>query len=90
MCEHCERVVAYLPQRVKSTFFEKIFFTPGLLWAGTLHTKNFQKTLIYVFEVIVQLPKHTFEIRIFFHFLAHCGTKWRGKGRKLEEAVGIL
>ena len=35
--------------------------------------KIFQKTLILVFEVIMQPPKHTFEIEIFFvHFLAHC------------------
>ena len=47
-------VVARLPQRLKSTFFEK---------------KNKKKTLILVFEVIVQPPnKHTFEIGIFFVF----------------------
>ena len=34
--------------------------------------KNFQKTLILVFEVIVQPPKHTIEIGFFFHVLAHC------------------
>ena len=37
--------------------------------------KKFQKTLILVFEVIMQrqTPKHTFEIGIFFRILAHCG-----------------
>ena len=30
--------------------------------------KNFQKTLILVFEIITQPPKHTFEIRIFSRF----------------------
>ena len=35
--------------------------------------KKFQKTLILVFEVIVQPPKHTFEIGC-FGVLAHCGV----------------
>ena len=33
--------------------------------------KKFQKVLILVFEVTVHPPKHTFEIAIFFHILAH-------------------
>ena len=40
--------------------------------------KKFQKTLIFlVFEVIVQPPKHTFEIGIFFHVLADCTFIWK-------------
>ena len=35
--------------------------------------KNFQKTLILAFEVILQPPKHTFEIGIFYN-LSHFGT----------------
>ena len=49
----------------KATFFEKKFLhsrSPS----GTLHSKKFQKTWILVFEVIVQPPKHTFKIGIFF------------------------
>ena len=38
--------------------------------------KNFlQKTLILAFEVIVQPPKHTFEIGFFFRVLAHCAKR---------------
>ena len=63
----CVWVVARLPQRLKSMFFEKKFFTPGPL--RTLSTrKKFQKTLILAFEVIVQPPKHTFDIGIFSTF----------------------
>ena len=36
----------------------------------------FQKTLILAFEVIIQPPKHTFEIRIFFsRFSSLCETR---------------
>ena len=31
-----------------------------------------KKSLILVFEVIIQSPKHIFEIGIFFRILAHC------------------
>ena len=34
----------------------------------------FQKMLILAFEVIMQPPKHTFEITTFCLVLAHCGT----------------
>ena len=34
--------------------------------SAPLHSKKFQKMLILAFEVIVQLPKHTFEIPLFF------------------------
>ena len=34
--------------------------------------KFFQKMLILIFEVIMQPPKHTFEIGFFFRILAHC------------------
>ena len=34
--------------------------------------KKFQQMLILVFEVIMQPPKQTFEIGIFFRLLAHC------------------
>ena len=40
-------MVARLPQRLKSTFFEKKFFTPGLLRGSS---KKCQKTLILAFE----------------------------------------
>ena len=56
----CIKVVARLPQRLKSTFFEKNFFTP-LAPSEPLCSKKFlktlilafQKTLILAFEVIV-------------------------------------
>ena len=34
--------------------------------------KKFQKTLILVFVVILQPPKHIFEIGFFFRVSAHC------------------
>ena len=65
----------------------------GLQWRGPGVKKFFQKTLILVFEVIVQPPpKHPFEIGIFFpHFSSLYYTKisdlagnfstyaWRGR-----------
>ena len=42
-------VIARLHQKLKSMFFEK----------------KFQQTLILAFEVIVQSPKHAFEIALF-------------------------
>ena len=36
--------------------------------------KKFQKSLILAFEVIVQSPKHTFEIAL-FSILEHCSEK---------------
>ena len=62
----CIQVVARLPQRLKSMFFEIFFFTP-LAPSGPLRSKKFQKTLILAFqktlilafEVIVQLPEYT-------------------------------
>ena len=48
-----------LHQRLKSTFFEKNFEWSGPEAAGRVK-KKFQKTLILVFEVIVQLPKTHF------------------------------
>ena len=62
----CVWVVARLPQRLKSTFFENFssirfpFRDPPL--------KIFLKTLILAFEVIEQPPKHTFEIGIYTSF----------------------
>ena len=46
-----------LPQRPKSTFFEK-FSRGGAANAELRVKKNFQKMLILVFEVIVQPPKN--------------------------------
>ena len=41
--------------------------------SGPRVKKKFQKTLILAFEVILQPPKHTFEIGIFFlRILAYC------------------
>ena len=64
-------VVARLPQTLKSTFFEKDSSegSPKRTWSKEIF---FKKILILVFEVIVQPPKHTFVIGIFFHGLAHC------------------
>ena len=53
----------YLPQRLKSTLFE--IFSSGGLPKGE---EKFQRTLIFVFEVIMQPSKHAFEIVIFFVF----------------------
>ena len=64
--QRCVWVIAWLHQRLKSTFFE-IFFSLQVSF-GTLHSKNFKKTLILVFEVIMQSTKHTFEIGTFFVF----------------------
>ena len=67
----CVWVVALLPQRPKLMFFE--IFLHSRYSSGTLHLNKLQKTFILVFEVIVQPPKHTFEIGIFFpHFSSHC------------------
>ena len=52
-------VVARLPKRLKSTFFEKQFFNP-MVSLGPLRSKKFQKTLILAFEVIVQPLKAHF------------------------------
>ena len=47
----CVWVVARLPQRLRSMFFEKKNFTPGPgSSSGTLHSNFFQKTLILAFE----------------------------------------
>ena len=58
-----------LPQRLKSMFFE-IFFEWRVSERGPRPgvKKKFLKMLILVFEVIVQPPKHTFEIGIFPRF----------------------
>ena len=44
-------------------------------------TKNFKKTLILASEVIVQPPKHTFEIGIFFRDVAQSALP----GQKFEK-----
>ena len=81
----CVWVVALLPQRPKLMFFEirSCLRVPF----GKPPLKKFQKTLILVFKVIVQPPKHTFEIGIFFHLLAHCDT---GLIRKMEALKNSL
>ena len=61
-----------LPQRLKSTFFEKNLNRASgpeetsRVIVVLMVSKNFKKTLMLAFEVIVQPPKHTFEIGIFF------------------------
>ena len=66
----CVWVVAWLTKRLKSTFLEFFFLrTP---WDGLLHSKTFRKTLILAFDVIVQPPKHTFEIALFPRFSSLC------------------
>ena len=65
-------VVAWLPQRLKSTFFEKNFFTPGLL-RGPSTWKKFQKTLILAFEANIAL---SYQNGYFFRALSHCGALW--------------
>ena len=61
----CVWVVARLHQRLKSTFIE-IFSSPRVPFAGILHSKIFQKTLIGG-EWYIVLPKWAF-----FRVLAHC------------------
>ena len=51
-----------LPQRLKSKLFLKI--SSGGSPKGPGVKKNFHKTLILIFEVIMQQPKHIFEIGI--------------------------
>ena len=46
----CVWVVARLPQRLESTFFEKNFITPLLAHPGLLHSKKISKTLILALE----------------------------------------
>ena len=64
----CVWVVARLPQRLKSTFFE-IFRVEGSRRRPGVK-KKLSKTLLLVLEVIVQPPKHTFEIGFFSCFSA--------------------
>ena len=52
--------------------FLKNFRVEGLRWGIGPRMKKISKTLILVFEVIVQPPKHTIEIGFFFRVLAHC------------------
>ena len=59
-----------LPQRLKSTFFEKN--SSGGFPEVHAVKKKFQKKLILFFEVIVQPPKHIFEIGIFSMFSSFC------------------
>ena len=47
-----------LPQRLKSTFFCYFFRMEGLFLRGPGVKKFFQRTLILVFEVIMQPPKY--------------------------------
>ena len=67
----CVWVVARLPQRLKSMFFEKNCFTSGFPVQEPSTRIFFQKMLILAFEVIVQQPKHNRNWN-FFHGLAHC------------------
>ena len=59
-----------LPQSLKSTFFE--FFWSGGYPKWTQSEEKIQKMLILFFEVIVQPPKHVFEIEIFSRFSSLC------------------
>ena len=63
----CVWVIARLPQRLKSTIFE-FFFREEQPRRSHRNEKKFQKQLILVFEVIVQPPKHTFQITLFSEF----------------------
>ena len=62
------RTMHCLPQRLRSMFFEN-FSSGGSPKETHSEEKNFQKTLILVFYVILQPPKHTFEIGFFSTFL---------------------
>ena len=65
---HFRGTMHCLPQGLKSTFFE--IFSNGAAPKGPAELKKIQKMLILAFEVIVQLPKQTFEIGIFFSCLS--------------------
>ena len=54
--------------RLKSTFFWKKNSN------GVVVKKILKHVDFTLFEVIMQPPKHTFEIGFFFHILAHCGV----------------
>ena len=70
----CVWVVARLPQRLKSTVFEIFSHSGGSFGAAPLE-KKIQKSLILVFEVIVQSPKHTFQITLFSRLLEFLKTR---------------
>ena len=63
-----KKYISYgIASKDKNKRFSKLFKTEWLrrdIWSE----EKFQKTLILVFEVIVQPPKHTFEIGIFSTF----------------------
>jgi hypothetical protein len=63
-----------LPQRLKSTFFEKKIVEGHSRRPGV--KRKYQKMLILVFEVIVQPPKRTSEIGFFFVFLLIVMPVW--------------
>ena len=64
----CVWVVGWLPPLLRGLKRTKInVFWKNFKWRVPKGTK-FQKTLILVFEVIVQPPKHTFEIGFFLRF----------------------
>ena len=77
----CVWMVARLPQRLKSKFFEKI------LNEGAFEV-NLEKTLILAFEVIVQPPKHTFEIALFSNFM-HT-ILWNPENVQFRESLNWL
>ena len=64
-----------LPQRPKSMFLEK-FRVEDLQRRGPRVKKKIKKSLILVFEVIIQPLKHTFESGIFPHFSSLCYIRW--------------
>ena len=61
------------PQRLTSTFLEKVRVEGYRRGPGV--KKKFQKMLILVFDLIVQPPKHTFEIGFFSLF----SSLWSGQ-----------
>ena len=71
-------VVARLPQRLKSTLFEKFFKRSGPEGASGVK-KKFQKMLILAFEVIMQPPKR--------HFLTFSKVKKAHNGEKSETKI---
>ena len=72
---HSGRTIMHcLSQRIKSTFFEK-FLSGGFSKGTRIEEIFFQKMLILVFEVIVQLPKHTSRCCMITSNSAHCPAK---------------
>ena len=64
-----EETMHYLPQRLKlKVFFLNFSNRAAPIEGDSGVMKKFQKTLILAFELVVQPPKHTFEIAFFYQF----------------------